>query len=219
MGTLVALKALLSSSDAHPQVARPEVTGTCSWLKFIALNFLFICLRGFSPIQTADQRGHLQFPTSFPPPLPFLVLEVKKEFPPPRCRDAPCHCVPGRGDRWSLMLQGRQRGIGTKNTSTAHGNSVPASSSWSRRWQPALHSRSPTGLLQGAGRAEVASAGRGSSRGTNSSELRTPVRCGGQPAGSGGRGASSDRRGQMPWQQRELLSRRGARRGEGTASL
>lgn len=83
---MVALKALSTSaargisSRSHPRVARPEVTGTCSWLKFIALNFLFILFPPFMPLI----KGVIfSSPHPLPPPLPsFAELKTNPETVP-----------------------------------------------------------------------------------------------------------------------------------------
>lgn len=96
-------------------MARPEVTGTCSWLKFIALNFLFIL---FSPFMPLIKGVIFSSPHPLPTPLP-NAAELKTNHP--RSRDSPWRCTPKRCDRWSPMCRGKARGgAGATFISRAH---------------------------------------------------------------------------------------------------
>lgn len=105
-GPLSTSAALGISNRSHPRVARPEVTGTCSWLKFIALNFLFIL---FSPFRPLIKGVIFSSPHPLPPPLP-NPAEVKTNPPLFPGRSPELH--PGEMRSMVTDAAGRRRGVG-----------------------------------------------------------------------------------------------------------
>lgn len=113
VGYLARLKGPLStsaplgiSSRSHPRAARPEVTGTCSWLKFIALYFLFILSPPFMPLI----KGVIfSSPHPLLPPLPNRAQGKRN---PPLFPGQPLALSPGELRSMVTDAAGGRRGVG-----------------------------------------------------------------------------------------------------------